>query len=162
MRMSKRCSKCLRSKPESEFRIANKKGPTGLRSACRECEAEMLRTRYRSNPTQLSASAKKWRSKPGVKEYLRDKARLYRQAIKLDVMTHYGGKCACCGEDRMPFLCIDHANNDGAEHRRKIGMLYIYKWLQQQGYPPGFQVLCWNCNNAKRFGVCPHQVPKTS
>ena len=40
--------------------------------------------------------------------------------IKIEVMNHYGGgKCACCGEDRIEFLTLDHENGDGAEHRKK-------------------------------------------
>jgi hypothetical protein len=74
------------------------------------------------------------------------------------VVTHYGGKCACCGESTFEFLEIDHINNDGAVHRKKIGKGNTYKWLIANNYPPGFQVLCSNCNHAKgRYGYCPHE-----
>jgi len=33
-------------------------------------------------------------------------------------------------------------------------------WLRKYNYPKGFQVLCHNCNMAKRFGVCPHKEKK--
>lgn len=34
----------------------------------------------------------------------------------------------------------------------------MYKWLVANDFPPGFQVLCANCNMAKdRPGGCPHQ-----
>jgi hypothetical protein len=30
--------------------------------------------------------------------------------------------------------------------------------MRDQGYPPGFRVLCHNCNMAiGLFGVCPHE-----
>jgi len=33
----------------------------------------------------------------------------------------------------------------------------MYKWLVANDFPPGFQVLCANCNMAKdRPGGCPH------
>src|SRR3990170_1408240 len=27
---------------------------------------------------------------------------------KIEVIEHYGGKCSCCGENRIEFLCLDH------------------------------------------------------
>lgn len=86
---------------------------------------------------------------------------IYRKRL---VMDHYGGKCACCGEDAIEFLTIDHINNDGAEHRKTVlshasrngRSVRLYSWLVQEGFPSGFQVLCMNCNTAKGFyGRCP-------
>lgn len=86
-----------------------------------------------------------------------------RSRRKMDVLTHYGGtppQCACCGENHVEFLTIDHIDGDGAEHRRAIGRgsgLATYRWLRNNGYPKGFRVLCWNCNAALHmFGKCPH------
>ncbi len=86
----------------------------------------------------------------------------FKAKIKDEVFAAYGGyKCACCGETHKEFLQIDHVNNDGAEHRRKIGGSgRLYGWLKKHGFPQeGFQVLCLNCNWAKRlYGYCrPHQ-----
>jgi hypothetical protein len=37
----------------------------------------------------------------------------------------------------------------------------VYRSLRNQGYPPGYQVLCHNCNWAKyAYGECPHQKEK--
>jgi hypothetical protein len=77
----------------------------------------------------------------------------------------YGGpKCACCGETEPLFLCIDHIDGGGNAHRRAITAAGeagggFYQWLKNKGYPPGFQVLCQNCNVGKwrNGGVCPHQ-----
>jgi len=34
-------------------------------------------------------------------------------------------------------------------------------WLKKNNWPEGFQVLCYNCNSAKRVdGICPHQKNK--
>jgi len=41
---------------------------------------------------------------------------------------------------------------DGAEHRRRFNLKggnVLYKWLEREGFPPGFQVLCFNCNGKK-------------
>ncbi len=84
--------------------------------------------------------------------------------IKLMVLQHYGGttpQCVCCEERGQEFLTIDHINNDGAEHRRKIkkgGGVAFYYWLKLNGLPKGYQVLCFNCNIAKSvYEKCPHQ-----
>lgn len=45
-------------------------------------------------------------------------------------------------------LCIDHINNDGAEHN-KIHKDNLYSWLITHGFPSGFQVLCANHNTKK-------------
>lgn len=91
--------------------------------------------------------------------------------VKIEVFTAYGGCiCACCGERELRFLTIDHINNDGAEHRRQlfgkskqIGGSRLYRVLKKQGYPPGFQVLCFNCNITKGFfGECPHSAARRS
>jgi hypothetical protein len=73
------------------------------------------------------------------------------QRIKHEVLTAYGGKCACCGQTRAIFLCIDHINGKGHEHLRQIGTrgIGLYEWLKREGFPSGFQVLCHNCNHAK-------------
>lgn len=94
-----------------------------------------------------------------------------RAKLKLEVLNAYGGtRCACCGETIMAFLSIDHINNDGHQHRenlkqegqKSISGNTMYKWLKNNNYPPGFQVLCHNCNQGKHIngGVCPHQKEK--
>ena len=51
-------------------------------------------------------------------------------------------------------------NNDGAKHRKEIGHggSLMYSWLIKNNFPPGFQLLCMNCNFAKGIhgGICPH------
>lgn len=85
---------------------------------------------------------------------------LYRQKLKRKVIDAYGASCACCSERTIGFLTIDHVNNDGKEHRKKVFAARLYNWLQQNGFPSGFQVLCFNCNLGKAHnkGVCPHKV----
>jgi hypothetical protein len=87
------------------------------------------------------------------------RARDRNRRAKTDVVSQYGGQCACCGEHRIEFLSIDHVNGDGAEHRRSVvGPGYaLYMWLQKNGYPEGFRVLCMNCNTSLgKWGYCPH------
>jgi hypothetical protein len=36
---------------------------------------------------------------------------------------------------------------------------HLYLWLKQNNYPPGFRVLCMNCNFAiGHSGYCPHNA----
>jgi hypothetical protein len=70
----------------------------------------------------------------------------------------YGRVCVCCGEAEEVFLVIDHINGGGRKHLSTLTRSF-YEWLRVEGYPPGFQTLCHNCNWAKHVrGVCPHQL----
>lgn len=92
--------------------------------------------------------------------------RAYHQKIREVVFAAYGGfKCQCCSETEPTMLTIDHVNNDGAEHRRSLRndgsrSANIYPWLIKNGFPEGFQVLCYNCNISKyrNGGICAHQT----
>jgi len=80
--------------------------------------------------------------------------------VREKIFSHYGKYCVCCGEENLEFLTIDHISNDGADHRKKITKaagVTIYKWLTNNNFPPGFQTLCFNCNQAKHSnkGSCP-------
>jgi hypothetical protein len=92
----------------------------------------------------------------------------YRAASRLDAILAYGGpnpKCACpgCDENRLPFLTIDHINNDGGKHRDELaptkglppGGGVVFRWLKKNGYPSGYRVMCYNCNMARGIGQCP-------
>jgi|SRR5262252_9520328 len=81
---------------------------------------------------------------------------------RLEALQHYSrGKlrCRCCGEDGYLFLTLDHTRNDGKEHRLATRATQICTLLKRQGWPKGFQVLCYNCNfgRAKNGGICPHK-----
>lgn len=93
------------------------------------------------------------------KEARRESDRLSVLRRKLKVLDHYGGVCSCCGESWPVFLTMDHIHGGGNAHRRTSSdVKVIYRWLVRNNYPPGFQVLCFNCNFAKHVKkVCPHQ-----
>lgn len=81
---------------------------------------------------------------------------------KIQVFENYGNKCSCCGENEHWFLTIDHINGDGNKHRKEIGKAGsgFYKWLIDNQFPDGFQLLCHNCNMGKHLnnGICPHKA----
>lgn len=92
-------------------------------------------------------------------EECRERSKIYARKIRLEVINAYGGKCACCGENRIPFLTLEHTNRDGAEHRRRCPGRVYYD-LKKRGFPTeGYALLCWNCNCATKNGdVCPHKL----
>jgi hypothetical protein len=74
------------------------------------------------------------------------------------VFKAYGNACACCGEPRLEFLTIDHVNNDGAQDRNRYGSRLVNR-IKKLGFPPTYQILCYNCNGAKGvYGQCPHKL----
>ena len=91
------------------------------------------------------------------RENNREKLCLYNMKLrhqwKMSAIDKYGKICKKCGEKDLPFLTIDHINNNGKSHRDKIGSgnggAQFYKWLHNNDYPSGFQVLCFNCNCSK-------------
>jgi predicted restriction endonuclease len=94
------------------------------------------------------------------REEVLERVKANGKRIRDKVLVHYGSKCACCGETIPEFLTIDHINNDGASHRRKLlksgGSLY--RWIIKNNFPPDLQILCWNCNCSKgHYGICPHE-----
>jgi hypothetical protein len=109
-----------------------------------ERSKEYVREWRKRNPDQSKAIHKRW-----------------RDGLKRRVLAAYGAHCACCGEGRAVFLTLDHINADGAAERRAYrerGGTSTYTRVLREGFPPGYQVLCWNCNAARHLeGVCPHQ-----
>lgn len=96
-----------------------------------------------------------WNNRPENRGKVKIIQRKYREKLRLEILTHYGGsppRCACCGTDDVRVLAVDHINNDGAKHRKITGAgTGFYLWLKRNGFPKGFQVLCMNCNWIKRL-----------
>ncbi len=168
----KTCSKCGLEKPLENYYVDKTKAD-GKRPCCKGCDNERIvktrktiaykvvfnpyqkewQRRYRQTPKY-----KDWRKKALVKQSLRAKE------LKQQIVTHYGGQCACCGIKELCFLSIDHINNDGYKDRkegkkyRPSGIL-LYKRIIKANYPDNLQIYCFNCNIAKQHngGECPHK-----
>lgn len=139
----------MSSKSKSEYRERNR---VILREKSRNYNA-LPQTKKRNLESQ------RIRRLANPEKYKNEQRRSYLK-YKMIVINHYGGKCACCGETNVEFLSIDHINNNGAEHRNALKIssgIQFYLWLIKNIFPSGFQVLCMNCNLAKRSGVCPHK-----
>ncbi len=135
------------------------------KSSCTEClrvRKERLRDHYRVRAADgmCRSCGKRRPSTPRLKtcEKCRVRARKRAADRRQQVLDHYGRACACCKERTELFLTIDHINNDGAAHRRSVDIGHFYGWLRSNGFPEGFQTLCYNCNIGKyrNGGSCPH------
>lgn len=137
---TKKCATCGETKPTSAFWKC-KPRKDGLQTSCKTCQGVANRTRTRTGYN-----------------------RRHYSALRRTVMANYGDKCACCSEGTLEFLAIDHIDGGGNQHRTEVGGgAKFLRWLRDNGYPAGFQILCHNCNLAKGFfGNCPHQADEAT
>ncbi len=178
----KKCSKCQESKDVEMFYVY----PDGkMQQPCRACVSRRHGAWVKANPAKAkqhqrdSRARHPKRHRAYMNAYYRrnsEKAKaaalVSHRQLKEAAYAAYGGYvCNCCGETDWRFLSLDHVNNDGAAHRKKLsrgtrnrGVGGIYGWLRKAGYPAGIiQVLCMNCNYGKRMnhGVCPHKEQRS-
>lgn len=123
----RKCTKCKTTKPETAFY------PPKGRKVCKRCK------------NKLTAKT----------------SRQFRVELKEMVLRHYSPdlrcQCAKCpfSYPGIAFLSLDHINGKG-EHKREVRRR-LYQWIKNNGFPEGFQVLCFNCNLGKSgSGKCPH------
>lgn len=78
------------------------------------------------------------------------------------VYAGYGNRCQCCSEDERAFFTIDHVNGGGtAERRGNTDRFGMFRTIIRDGFPPKYQLLCFNCNCARGFfGACPHEAQR--
>ncbi len=162
----KQCTKCGEVWPNTgeffyrqPYKVKDGTVKVTLHAECKVCGRKRTKAYYRDPKNQ-----------PKIKRHEKAYRRAWYAKIRNIVFTHYGGwVCACCGETEPKFLTLDHINNDGNVFRKSIvpkkaydrgagsgGFTYAY--LIRNGFPPGYQVLCANCNHGKNMngGVCPH------
>jgi hypothetical protein len=63
---------------------------------------------------------------------------------RLEFISLYGGKCFLCGEDRFPFLSLDHVK--GQIGKKKESCSSAYKRAITKVNIDEFRILCHNCN----------------
>lgn len=130
----KTCTKCGLRFPRNEkhFSQLPGRGRDCFEGRCRQCKSEANKARH--------------------------------QSYRVEALRHYSEgvpRCACCNERALEFLTFDHIDGGGAKHRRDLkGKAASFgHWLKQNDYPPGFRVLCMNCNfSLGMYGQCPHQT----
>lgn len=136
----KTCNGCGEAKPYSEFHRA-KRCEGGVAGTCKKCRNAKNTLWVKANRGRVNAN--------------------YR-ALRVEALRQYSStpepSCVCCGEHTLQFLTFEHINGGGSRHRRETGGGGFISWLRKNGYPPGFEVLCMNCNHGRNInqGVCPH------
>ena len=126
----------------------------------RKSALKQANARYRKHRKAILAQKQNYWQLNAAK--LKIRRQIKRRQLRSRLLWHYSdgqGLCVCCGETEERFLSIDHIANNGANHRREIGVDQLHRWLEKNNYPEGYQTLCMNCNWGKHRngGICPHQ-----
>lgn len=134
----RKCVQCREYKRLDQFSL-DRSRITGMNPRCRVCGSQNTKQWRRANPER--AAEIDARAQAAVKE------------SAINVYSNGEACCACCGQADMDVLCLDHINDDGAHHRKVMGLLgyRMYLWARRNDYPPVLQVLCLNCNHKKRI-----------
>lgn len=106
-----------------------------------------------ARPAPLDRKAYMAQYRERNRDEIRSKSREYRQATRNTVLDYYGGVCELCGTNDREVLTVDHIWDDGAAHRKQVQASAIFTWLIKNQFPPGFRILCFNCNH-KAHQVC--------
>lgn len=116
-----------------ERRLRDALNPGKYQLVCQNC---IVRRSHGSDETQAS------------KKVVRQQQRHAR--LMQEVFERLGGECVHCGLTDREVLCVDHVNNDGAEHRRSVpGQIALMREVVADAASGRFQVLCHNCNMLK-------------
>jgi len=135
-----RCEECNQQLRDRVTALHNRRIASGR---CGRCGDHVLVTGYRRCQTCI------------------DEGRARHATLKLKVLSAYGGPvCNGCGETEVAVLQMDHTNGGGNKHAAEIangdavrGRSKMYKWLRDNNFPPGFRVLCSNCNIRAARGI---------
>jgi hypothetical protein len=166
----RQCKKCKRLLSLDTFE-KHPHGKDGHTDQCKQCKFEYNKTylaKKRLDPEWVKANdaiRKTYKRKhPSKKYYTAERERNWRLRFKRKIMSHYCEdgivKCIRCKFEDIRALSIDHITGGGIKHRKAIGAVgsaEFYRWLRNNNYPAGFQVLCMNCQFIKRFenNECP-------
>lgn len=103
-------------------------------------------------------------------DYNNQQTKKYNKQLRAQMISAYGGKCECCGESEPTFLTLEHKNGGGNAERRLYGGgknsgsggQRILLRLRREGWPKDkYTVLCANCNMARKWGPCPHELKRS-
>ncbi len=170
----RKCRVCGQDKLLEAFECTNAERGW-YRNECKTCVRDRVRRYAAESREQIAKTAQQRhyeRNREAIKQRVKDwvksnpekrrrNALAYYYRLQHAAIEAYGGyRCSWCGIDEPLVLCLDHVANNGRDHRREIGSIgghKFYKWLRDEGYPDGFQVLCMNCNHGKyrNGGVLP-------
>jgi len=128
--------------PEASTRVCQNCGkPSGSKSRCPDCMAatkksvKARRKRLREQGLCFECGKKKAKSRcDDCQQKIRDR----EQAVRREVLDHYGGVCACCGEATFEFLQLDHVAGGGTRHHKSL-TISLARHLKKSGFPRGIR-----------------------
>ena len=132
--MSKKCSRCKETKPESEFHKHSKR-PDGLNTQCKKCRNSYLKNWYKDNKELHLQRVKK------SKQRNRDMFLEYKQTLK----------CTNCPEDRWYVLDFHHKNPEEKEFNISEGLRDKISFKRMMKEVAKCDVLCKNCHAALHY-----------
>ena len=154
--------------PETRERMRQNHRARMQTAETRQRISEALRERWKipglpENRVERKAALwKRWRAMHP--ERVHEIQKETRRRLRLEALSHYGEACQCCGVDEYEFLTVGHIGGlrpqDRGEGfaRGRLSGDALLKRLKKEGWPAGFETLCWNCNCAAGpDGVCPHR-----
>lgn len=122
--------------------------------------SERWHKNYEKNKERWNETRVRYRKKY-PKEKSRYGANKSHARRKIYVLSHYANplKCSICGETDLRCLSLDHINGGGLKHRKSIRCSAVYtmygndfyKWVIDNKFPDGYQVLCMNCQWKKQL-----------
>ena len=163
----KRCPRCTLIKEATHIKFnRNKHFADGFNPWCKTCTSDNHKIKRSLGLYRDKKQEKIYRDTN--RKHIRERNQRRELATKIEVFNSYGGfRCSClkCPETspNNKLYTIDHINGGGIRQREKLGIRAgrsFYLWLKKNDYPPGYQVLCWNCNcgRSTNNGICPHML----
>ena len=135
------------------YRYLHKEHPTGYQVLCYNCNMIKELKRKEKGHKQSPMAIKRRRQRRDTKEFV------------LRGYSRGKPKCVCCGFSNLDGLALDHIEGrKKMGHSRELGSddlrMVVKKEYKKTGkWPTGVQVLCHNCNGAKRESPeCPHKL----
>ena len=131
----------------------------------------MKKNYYENHEERKKINRERWnKNKEKNNKQQRESFPAKLKALKTEVLTYYGNgrlRCVCCGESDLVFLTLDHINgreeNDRGWNKKKKAGRVLWSYVKREGFPEGYQTLCWNCNSGRQVnkGICPHKQVQT-
>lgn len=121
---------------------------------------ERVKTRVKTYNTANKDKVSKNRIEYAKKNRVTINSRIREKRLELRkfIISHYGGKCDCCGETIFEFLSFDHRDGGGRKHRKGFSnAVAFFRWIINNDFPDTIRILCHNCNQSLgSYGYCPH------
>lgn len=116
---------------------------------------EKQRVYYQENKSKAQQTSRKYYAAHSetVKANACRTGKILRNKQRVAVLWYYSKgtmSCVQCGFSDIRALCLDHINGGGTVQRKEMKCgSNVWLWLSRHGFPPGYQILCANCNTIK-------------